>query len=58
LGFFAKDAEARLGAPLFRDPYKGGREVQDFVWEPLAKDDVRVDPTKLVAGEAAFEGGR
>jgi hypothetical protein len=61
LGFFAEDAEVRLGAPLFRDRalYKGGREAQDFAWEHLAKDDVRVDPTmKRVAGEAVFEGGR
>ena len=40
---------------MFRDcaPYKGEWKVQDFLWEHLAKDDVRIDPTtKQVAGEA------
>ena len=54
LGFFAEDAEIRLGAP-FRDRafYRGEREVRDFVREYLANNDVRVDPTKKeVVGEA------
>lgn len=54
LGFFAEDAEIRLGAP-FRDRafYRGEREVGDFVREYLANNDVRVDPTKKeVVGEA------
>ena len=53
LGFFAEDAEIRLGAP-FRDRafYRGEREVRDFVREYLANNDVRVDPTKKeVVGE-------
>jgi NTE family protein len=53
--FFAEDAEVRLEAPLFRDraSYKGEREVHAFVREHLAKNGVRVDPTKKqVAGEA------
>jgi hypothetical protein len=39
---------------LFRDraPNKSEWEVQDFAWEHLAKDDVRVEPTtKQVAGK-------
>jgi NTE family protein len=56
LGFFAEDAEIRLGAP-FRDRafYRGEREVRDFVREYLANNDVRVDPTKKeVVGEAVI----
>lgn len=56
LGFFAKDAKIRLGAP-FRDRafYRGEREVRDFVREYLANHEVRIDPTKKeVVGKAVI----
>ena len=42
-----------MARPLYWIWWAAEWEVQDFVWEHLAKDDVRVDPTtKQVAGEA------
>jgi hypothetical protein len=58
LGFFAVDAEVRLGAPLFRDraSYKAERQARDLVRERLlVNDDVRVGPTNKQAVADALE---